>query len=136
MSEDKDHRLKYVEMPMEFYNIANEIEIAARKQLRSCEVFAGKISRLKAKNQSEQDRIDKMKEFIIDTHTLNTQTLMLLTKVHSFLSQVSKDAQVLVDGAVYRNKLQDASDTITKAWSERDELLKELYDRGRTKATA
>jgi len=128
--ENKDHRLKYVEMPGQFYGMANEIEISAKQQLRSCENFGKKLMRIRPKDAGEFDRIEKMKDFLLASHDLNTRIIQLITKVHELISQVSKDANMLMEGAVYRNKLKDCEDTIVALAQHRDTLLKEiLHDR-------
>jgi hypothetical protein len=126
-----DERLKYVEMPHKFYNIANDIKIASLQQIRQCEEFAKELSRVNPKTPGQFEKSERMKQFLISTHDLNTRTVALIGYIHDFLGKVAQDANTLIEGAVLRDKLKEAGISLEYAWQQRDELIKQLNDRGK-----
>lgn len=135
LQEQKDHRLKYIQMPGRFYSMANDIEISAKQQNRSCEQFAKRLAGMKARKQIEQDKIDSMKQFLIDTHDLNTKTILLITDIHKLLSQVAKDAEILMEGSKLRNQLDDAIISMDIAIQQREQTINDYVRRRTTPAS-
>lgn len=131
-TDSKDSRLKYIEMPMAFYNLANDIEISCRQNMRNCEEYAKKIQHLSPKRLEDIERLDKMKKFLLSSHDQSTRTIMLLDKIKFFLSEIAQDASTLVQGAILRDKLKDASESLEIAWRQRDEAIKRTYEWQRT----
>lgn len=131
-NDSKDSRLKYVEMPIMFYNIANDIEITCRQNMRRCEDYAKRIQHLNPKKLEDIERLEKMKQFLLSSHDQSTRTIMLLDKIKNFLSDVTEDASTLIQGAILRDKLKDASESLEIAWKQRDEAIKRNYEWQRT----
>ena len=129
MDEEKDSRLKYVEMPREFNHKANEITIACRQMLRSGEQIAKELSRAKVNTGPEFERNEALKDFVLKSAQSTEKMLDLLTYMTGFLNDIAADAKVLIDGAILRDKLKDQSLKIENLMDHRDTLVKDLYDR-------
>lgn len=128
MHDEKDSRLKYVEMPREFYLRANEINIACRQMLRSGEEIAKQLSRAKVKDGPEFERNEALKDFVLKSAQSTEKMLELLTYMTGFLNDIASDAKVLIEGAILRDKLKDQSLKIESLMDHRDSLVKSLYD--------
>lgn len=126
--DEKDSRLKYVEMPREFYHRANEINIACRQMLRSGEQIAKQLSRAKVKDGPEFERNEALKDFVLKSAQSTEKMIDLLTYMTGFLNDIATDAKVLIDGAILRDKLKDQSLKIESLMDHRDTLVKYLYD--------
>jgi hypothetical protein len=129
--DSKDNRLKYVELPKVFQQKASEIKMAATVQARHCEKYAQQLARRVPKSGPEFEIHEAMKEFVISTHKLNTDTLELINYLHGLLQEVSADASVLIQGAIIRDRLKDAGESLELAWQQRDDLVNQLRDERR-----
>jgi len=126
--DEKDSRLKYVEMPREFRHRANDIHILCKQSLRACEVLAKKITNAKTKDHIEFEKNEALKDFVLKTSQANEKTLELLIYINGFLAEIAEDAKVLIDGAILRDKLKDQSLKIENLIEHRESLVKNLYD--------
>lgn len=129
MDDEKDSRLKYVEMPREFHHKANEIHIACKQMLRSGEEIAKKLAREKVTTGPEFERNEALKDFVLKSAQSTEKMIDLLTYMTGFLNDIAADAKVLIDGAILRDKLKDQSLKIESLMDHRDTLVKNLYDR-------
>lgn len=128
MDDEKDSRLKYMEMPREFHHRANEIYIAAKQSLRTCEIAAKALAKEKPKTPADFERVEAMKEFLLTTAKSNEKVLDLLKYLNGFLQDIATDAKVLIDGAIIRDRLRDQSSTIEILMQQRDNAVKDIYD--------
>lgn len=134
--EEKDHRLKYVEISGIFSQKAMELEISARQQMRSCEELAKKIIKIKPKSGEEFERIEAMKDFIIRTSKMNDSTLAMISYVRGLLSEVIVDCEHLINGSKARDSLRDAQIALEAMMETKHNLTKEIYDIRRNQIAA
>jgi hypothetical protein len=130
MSEErKDHRLKYIELPREFMQRANDVDITSKQHLRYCHKLAEQLSRRKAKTPDEFEKLEAMKDFVIKTSELNEKTIELLKYVQSVLQQIADDTEKMAVDAIALDQLRDQSDTIEYLTKQRETLITEIYAR-------
>src|SRR5690606_31759859 len=127
----KNKLLKYVEMPRIFNVRSAEIQTTSRQHLRKCEEMAKMLAARKPKNLEDQQRIDKMKDFLIASVDLNENIIKLIDEMYVFLSEVAQDAKELMVGAEDRDRFIDYGETLVKAWEQRDNLVKLYADERR-----
>lgn len=128
MDDEKDSRLKYVEMPREFYLRANEILISCKQTLRSGEQIALELSRSHVKTGPEFEKNEALKDFVLKSAQSAERMLDLLTYMTGFLNDIAADAKVLIEGAILRDKLRDQTKTLQLLWQQEDKTVKEAYD--------
>lgn len=126
-NEFKDARLKYVDMPKQFENRANEISLTCKQHLRTCEQLAVRLSREKPKNPQEFEKLEFYKDFVIKSSQLNDQVLGLLDYVHGLLNAIAKD-YTLLDEAKTKDTLRLQSETIELLYQQNEKLVKDLHD--------
>lgn len=129
MNEDKDKRLKYVEMPKVFYRSAQDIRISSRQHLVTCQKLAKHLASKKPANAKEFEQTEWLKEFVVKSADLNEKVLAFLESTHTLLTEVSEDAKTLVDGAKIRDLVDMQSSEITRLMGIRDSLVEQFKAR-------
>lgn len=129
--QEKDSRLKYIEIPQVFGNKASVVDFHCKASQRACERMAKHLSKAKPKTQAEFERVEYLKDFVVKTSQNNEATLELLTYIKGLLADVSEDAKVLVDGSTLRDTVKFQSDTIKLISQQRDELVNEISGRNK-----
>ena len=104
--------LKYLELPTVFRTRANDIDIEAKRLLRTCDAMAKNLARARPKTPEEFERVEYLKKLIVEMAVHSEAVGGILTFLDGFLQDVMLDAKALCDGADLRNKLLDQSDTI------------------------
>lgn len=123
----KDSRLKYLEISDAFNARATEVDLFCKQSQLICEKLAKKLSREKADPRNEY-----LREFVVKVAKNNERTIELLSYMKGFLQDILNDSQVLIDGAILRDKLKDQSITIEVLMETQNKLVDDL--RGRIKA--
>jgi hypothetical protein len=129
MQENKDSRLKYIEMVNQFRDRANTVDFQCKASQRICERLAKTLTKERPKTPLEFERHEYLKDFILKTSANNEATLELLNWMNGFLQDIATDAKVLIDGAILRDKLDFQSETIQLISQQRDELVNDLCKR-------
>lgn len=123
----KDSRQKYVDISEAFNNRASEVDLFCKQSQRVCERIAKRLASEKPKTPAEFERAEYLKDFVLKTSKNNEATLLLLAYIKGFLIDILEDSQVLIDGAILRDKLQFQSDTINLQWDKEDQEVQRLY---------
>lgn len=126
-NEFKDTRLKYVDAPKVFTQKANDISITSKQHLRTCEKLAKYLSNKKSKNPKEFEQDEYLKDFVVKSASLNEKTIVLIEYMAEFLTQIAKDATVLIEGAKIMDIVRDQSEAIVLITETREKLVKEVY---------
>lgn len=126
--EFKDRRLKYVELPRVFEHAANEIDISAKIQIRTCEALAKQIKNSKPKNATEFEKIESLKNFVIKSSELSEKMIDLLAYLKNVLQEIAEDAKGLAANAREFDRLRDQSETIQMLIQQRETIVKAFYD--------
>lgn len=126
--DQRDKRLKYIDINQVFHNRSNDIRLRCKQSNRACEDLAKTLSKAKPKDAEGFEKVEKLKEYVLKTSQLNDEILGLVDYIHGFLLDLGKDAQILIDGAVLRDKLMQQSDTIEMLISQREEDFKTIYE--------
>lgn len=127
MSEWKDKRLKYVELPNVFFHRANDVDLTSKQHLRYCHKLAQQLAGRKAKNAEEFEKMEAMKHFVLKSAELNEKMIALLDYVKGVLTEIAEDVKPLCQDSMLHDQLRDQSETIVQAWKMRDELINLLY---------
>lgn len=126
--DQRDKRLKYIDINQVFHNRTNDIRLRCKQSNRACEELAKTLVKAKPKDHDAFEKVERLKEYVLKTSGLNDEILGLLDYMTGFLLDLSKDAQILIDGAVIRDKLMMQSDTIEMMTSQREEDLQTIYE--------
>lgn len=126
--DQRDKRLKYIDINQVFQNRTNDIRLRCKQSNRACEELAKTLVKAKPKDPESFEKVERLKEYVLKTSGLNDEILGLLDYMTGFLLDLSKDAQILIDGAVLRDKLMMQSDTIEMMTSQREEDLQTIYE--------
>lgn len=119
---------KYLEISNQFNGRVSEIRIALKVSNRVCEMLAKHIQKEKPKNQLEQDRIDKLTDYVIKTSELNDKVLGLIEYTSELLSAVAVDSVALTDATNLLSTIEFQSETIQAVTIQRDNAIKDIYD--------
>lgn len=126
--DQRDKRLKYVDINQVFHNRANSIVLACKQSNRACEELAKVLKNTKVKDAAQFEKVEKYKEYVIKTSALNDQVIELVDYIHGLLVEVGEDSKTLIEGAVIRDRLMMQSDTIEMLTSQREEDFKMIYE--------
>lgn len=126
--DQRDKRLKYLDINQVFHNKTTDIRLRCKQSNRACEELAKTLAKAKPKDAEGFEKVERMKEYVLKTSQLNDEILGLVDYMHGFLLDLSKDAQILIDGAVLRDKLMMQSDTIEILTSQREEDFQTIYE--------
>lgn len=122
-----DSRLKFVELPDQFKNRANDIILTCKQHLRTCEQLAIRLSREKPKTSQEFEQLEFYKDFVIKTSQLNEQVLGLVEYTYDLLNQIANDNRT-VKQSLEKDTIRLQSETIEILTEQRDRLIKEIHD--------
>lgn len=122
----KDSRLKYLEISETFNNRASEIDLFCKQSQRICELLANRLATKKVKTQAEFENNEYWKEFVMKTALNNERTIELMLWMKGLLTDILEDSQVLIDGAILRDKLKFQSDTILVMMETQNKLTSDL----------
>lgn len=122
----KDSRLKYLEISETFNNRASEIDLFCKQSQRICELLANRLATKKVKTQAEFENNEYWKEFVLKTALNNERTIELMLWMKGLLTDILEDSQVLIDGAILRDKLKFQSDTILVMMETQNKLTSDL----------
>lgn len=126
---DKDSRLKYVDMGKTFANHAGAIARQTKISQATCERLASHLSKQKPRTPEEFERVEYLKNFVLETSTLNEMTITLIDYIHGLLSDIATDSEVLIEGAILRDKLHYQSETLELMIQDRDKHVQHIYDK-------
>lgn len=124
--EDKDSRLKYVEVPVVFKQKASFVDIHCKTSQKVCERLARSLAKAKPKTPDEFERVEFMKDFVLKTAANNEATIELLQYLKGLLEDILIDHKHFIEGAILRDKLKFQGDTLEKGWQYREELIEEI----------
>jgi hypothetical protein len=133
MSDFKDRRLKYVELPKAFHAKASEINVTSKQHLRACEKLASHLSRQKPGNPKEFEQNEWLRDFVIKSADLNDKTVALLDYLKVTIQEIADDAQNLMPGAQILDRLKDQEEAVLLAWGIRDKAINDLYESRKNK---
>lgn len=128
MEEQPDKRLKYIDLNRVFHNRTQQIKLDLKMSNKSCEMLARHIAKMHPKTRIEQEQADKLSEYALNTAKLNDDILSLLDYIHGLLTDIGQDSQVLIEGAIIRDRLQMQSDNIEVLIDQREQAIKAVYD--------
>lgn len=126
--EQLDQRLKYVDINQVFNNRSNDIRLKLKQSNRACEELAKVLAKSKPRDAEAFEKVERLKEYVIKTSSLNDEVIQFLEYVHGLLSEIGEDSKVLIEGAVIRDKLLMQSETIELLISQREDGIKSIYD--------
>lgn len=124
----KDNRLKYLDLNKAFNNRVSQIKLDLKVSNKTCEMLAIHVSKQKPKDAIEFERVEKLKEYVLATSKLNDDVLSLLEYVNGLLIDIGSDSNVLIEGAILRDRLQFQSDTYEATIRQREDAIKMIYD--------
>lgn len=125
-NEDKDSRLKYVEMGTVFKDRASAVDISCKLSQKSCERFAVYLSKQKPKTPEQFEKVEALKEFVLKTSKANEEMMLLIDYMKGLIKDIATDSKVIIDGAILRDKLKFQSDTIESGWMLREEMIETI----------
>jgi hypothetical protein len=128
MTEEKDRRLKYVELPGVFQQQASEINITHKQHLRACIKLATHLAKQKPSNPKEFEQNEWLKDFVMKSADLNEKTTNLLDFVRKIVQEISDDSKALIEDAKILDRLNDQESAILTAWANRDKAINDLYE--------
>jgi hypothetical protein len=128
MEEQKDNRLKYLEIPAAFKSRASEISLWVKQSQRSCELLAKHVAKEKAKTGIEFERQEYLKDFLLKTSQANEKVLELLDYLTTFLNEVMTDAATYQQGATLREQMAMQTEYIADLNKQNEDSLKAIYD--------
>jgi hypothetical protein len=128
MEDQPDKRLKYVDLNRVFHNRTQQIKLDLKLSNKSCEMLARHVSKMNPKTAVEQEQYDKLTQYALTTSKLNDEVLQLLDYIHGLLTDIGNDSQVLIEGAIIRDRLQMQSDNMEQVIKQRDDAMKVIYD--------
>jgi hypothetical protein len=108
----KDSRLKYLEISETFNNRATSVALFCKRSQKICELLANRLATKKVKTPAEFENNEYWKNWILETSRNNQETIELLDYMKGLLVEVLEDSKVLMDGAVMRDRLNFAVETI------------------------
>lgn len=126
---DKDSRLKYVEIGRVFRDRASSVDLQCKISSRVCKKLAGALAKMRPTTPLEMERNEYLKEFVLKTSSANDEMLQLIDWMKGFIEDIQKDSQVLIDGAILRDKLKFQSDTIEILINQRDQVINDFSGR-------
>lgn len=127
MEEQKDGRLKYLEIPESYKSKAMDVNLWVKQSQRTCEMLAKHLAKQKPKTSEEFERVEFLKEFVLKTSQSNEKVLALLDFITGFLNEVMADGYIYQSGAVIMEQMAMQSDYIADL-NKQTSNLKELYD--------
>lgn len=128
MEEQPDKKLKYIDINRVFHNRTQQIKLDLKLSNKACEMLAVHVSKRNPKTRIEQEQHDKLTQYALSTSKLNDEVLSLLDYMHGLLTDIGKDSEVLIQGAIIRDRLQMQSDNIEVLIDQREKAIKEVYD--------
>lgn len=126
--EQPDKRLKYIDINRVFHNRTQQIKLDLKLSNKSCEMLARHVAKMNPKTRTEQEQADKLSEYALTTSKLNDDVLQLLEYIHGLLTDIGQDSEVLIEGAIIRDRLQMQSDNMEVLIDQREKAIKEIYD--------
>jgi hypothetical protein len=108
----KDSRLKYLEISEAFNNRATSVALFCKRSQKICELLANRLATKKVKTPAEFENTEYWKNWILETSRNNQETIELLDYMKGLLVDIMEDSKVLMDGAVMRDRLNFAVETI------------------------
>lgn len=126
--EQPDKRLKYIDINRVFHNRTQQIKLDLKLSNKSCEMLARHVVKMNPKTRTEQEQADKLSEYALTTSKLNDDVLQLLEYIHGLLTDIGQDSEVLIGGAIIRDRLQMQSDNMEVLIDQREKAIKEIYD--------
>lgn len=128
MSEFKDRRLKYVELPGVFRMKSSDINVTSKQHLRACEKLATHLARQKTNNPKEFEQNEWLKDFVLKSADLNEKTIQLLDFMRDMIQEISNDSKELMEDATILDRLRDQEEAIVMAVELRDKAINDLYE--------
>lgn len=128
MEQQPDKRLKYIDLNRVFHNRTQQIRLDLKVSNKACEMLAIHVSKMNPKTRIEQEQHDQLTKYALSTSKLNDEVLSLLDYVHGLLTDIGQDSEVLIQGAVIRDRLQMQSDNLEVLIDQREKAIKEVYD--------
>ena len=125
--EFKDNRLKYLEMPRQFKDRANDITLTCKQHLRICEQLAVRLAKEKPKTAQEFEKNEYLKNFVIKSSRLNEEVLGVLDYTLALLNEIANDYKILQQAQI-KDTLRLQSETVEILIQQRDQLVNDLYD--------
>lgn len=125
-NEDKDSRLKYVEMGAVFKDRASAVDLNCKLSQKSCERFALYLAKQKPKTPEQFEKVEVLKDFVLKTSKANEEMMLLIDYMKGLIEDIATDSKVLIDGAILRDKLKFQSDTIESGWMLREEMVETI----------
>lgn len=123
---DKDSRLKYVQMGRVFRDRASMVDLSCKVSQKSCEKLAAYLAKQNPKTPEEMDKVEALKKFVLTTSKANEEMIALIDYVKGLLEDIAIDSNVLIQGAILRDKLKFQSDTIEYGWQVREEMIEQI----------
>lgn len=127
-NEDKDSRLKYVEMGTVFKDRASAVDLNCKLSQKSCERFALYLAKQKPKTPEQFEKVELLKDFVLKTSKANEEMMLLIDYMKGLIEDIATDSKVLIEGAILRDKLKFQSDTIQRITEQRNEAIAEIFD--------
>lgn len=127
-NEDKDSRLKYVEMGTVFKDRASAVDLNCKLSQKSCERFALYLAKQKPKTPEQFEKVEVLKDFVLKTSKANEEIMLLIDYMKGLIEDIATDSKVLIEGAILRDKLKFQSDTIQRITEQRNEAIAEIFD--------
>lgn len=128
MNEDKDSRLKYVEMGTVFKDRASAVDLNCKLSQKSCERFALYLAKQKPQTPEQFEKVEALKDFVLKTSKANEEMMLLIDYMKGLIEDIATDSKVLIDGALLRDKLKFQGDTIQRITEQRNEAIAEIFD--------
>jgi len=126
--DQRDKRLKYIDVNQVFHNRSNDMKLRLKQSNRACEELAKTLAKAKPKDSEGFEKVEKLKDYVIKTSALNDEVIQFIDYIHGLLMEIGEDSKVLIEGAVLRDKLMMQSDTIEMLISQREEDFKTIYE--------
>lgn len=127
-NEDKDSRLKYVEMGTVFKDRASAVDLNCKLSQKSCERFALYLAKQKPKTPEQFEKVEVLKDFVLKTSKANEEMMLLIDYMKGLIEDIATDSKILIEGAILRDKLKFQSDTIQRITEQRNEAIAEIFD--------
>jgi hypothetical protein len=123
-----DRIYKYIEINNQFNGRVSDIRVQLKVSNRVCEKLAQYIAKENPKTALEQERIDKLTDYVIKTSELNDNVLGLIDYMDKLLIEIGLDARDLTDGLENLKTIEFQSDTIQLLTSQRDTAINDYYE--------
>ncbi len=120
--------IKYVDVCRVFRDRASAIDIYCKTSQRTCAQLAKRLANDKPKTPNEFEKHEFLKDFVVKTSQNNEAVLELLAYMKGFIEDILQDSRVLVEGAVIRDELNFANETIMLLTQQRNDAIQEILE--------